>query len=86
MTEIEGVIEDLEKNINILNDVEEINLKDAQNLLTVIFEVLKDFLEKFLPVFKMVDKLTEIEKATEKGEKLGEKIDPNNQDLKSLYL
>jgi len=83
MTEIEDVIQGFDKNIEFLEKTEkgitEINIR---GLLIDLFGTMRDMWEKFANVFEMVEKLNEIEK----GQKYEEKIDPNNQDLKSLYL
>lgn len=77
---INGIMEDLDKNIKLLKDAEEINLKDVQELFVMLFEVQKDMYEKFQGFFEQMQKLKEIEK----GEKYKEKK-IINEDIKRLY-
>lgn len=82
--QIDGIIEDISNNIELLKDAEQIDLLDCKHLLTILFEVQKDLFEKFQDVFKTMKEVKEIEKATKKEEKNKEK--PENVDVKRLYL
>lgn len=84
MTEIDDVIQGLDKNIEFLKNPYRLENKDIKGLLIDILGTIRDMWEKFNNVFSMVDKLKEIEKSTEE-EKYEEK-DINNQDIRNLYL
>lgn len=81
---IDETMEALDKNINNLENAEEINLKDCQTLLLDLFGTIRDLWESLKFIFEQAQKIKEIDKATEKGEKYEEKID--NNDIKRLYL
>jgi len=84
MTEIEDVIQGLDKNIEFLKTAEDVKMSDIKGLLLDVIGTMRDLWEKFDNVFKMMEEIQEIEKATKKGEKLEE--DSENKDLKRLYL
>ena len=77
---INGIMEDLDKNIKLLKDAEEINLKDVQELFVMLFEVQKDMYDKLQGFFEQMQKVKEIEK----GKKYKEK-EIINEDIKRLY-
>ena len=77
---INGIMEDLDKNIKLLKDADEINLKDVQELFVMLFEIQKDMYDKLQVFFEQMKKVKEIEK----GNKYKEK-EIINEDIKRLY-
>lgn len=77
---INGIMEDLDKNIKLLKDADEINLKDVQELFVMLFEIQKDMYDKLQGFFEQMQKVKEIEK----GKKYKEK-EIINEDIKRLY-
>ena len=85
MTEIDDVVQGLDKNIEFLKEAEDVSINDIKGLMIDMIGIMRDLWEKFAGVFKASDKLKEIEKPT-KEEKYLEKDIDKDQDLKSLYL
>jgi len=85
MTEIEDVIQGLDKNIEFLKSPYRLENNDIKGLLLDIMGTMKDMWEKFNNVFKMVDKLSEIEKVAEKREAIEKNDLDKDQDLRNLY-
>lgn len=85
MTEIDEVINGLDKNIQFLESPYRLENKDIKGLLIDVIGTMRDLWQKFADVFKMMDEINEINKAI-KNEKLHEEIPLKDQDLKNLYL
>lgn len=83
MTEIEEVIQGLDKNIKFLKSPYRLENKDIKGLLIDVIGTMRDLWEKFDNVFKMMDKVKEIEEASEKGELYEE--ENGNEDVRRLY-
>jgi len=85
MTEIEDVIQGLDKNIEFLKNPYRLENNDIKGLLLDILGMMKDMWEKFNNVFKMMDEVHKIEESA-KEELCREKNDlDKDQDLRNLY-
>jgi len=80
--EIKEVVEGIQKNIKLLEEVEQINFTDVRNLLIMVFGIFKDLFERFEYIFEKVETIKKIENSTKKGEDYEEKI---SYDVERFY-
>ena len=85
--DLKDTIEDLDKNIKLLKEVEQINLQDTKTLLTAIFEFLKDLMERFKTMFIQVEEIIDIKQSNKEGKSnVDGTTEIKDEDIKRLYL